>query len=621
MTLPKLCRPFPDLTVTVDEVRAWQGADHFRDPNGDPLTYAAGSSNVAVVLALVSGAEFGIGAVSVGSAIVTVTASDPGGLSAQLSFRVTVRAQTQAEVVISGVEPAVLIEGASARITGSGFSTTAAQNQVSLGGLDARVTSASATSLSIIVPWSDCLPPRRDELRVSVGSESDARTVGVTPRSADYYSEFQAGFYVYSYAGSGCVHAPGSRTGAEYLLGVVSISEDPASLTALSLSGTPGDATVVGTASHVVASARDTKDAVMKAPFDVPVSGRVARSLGSRDQGFENTAVANDSLRILRARAHNQIMFRNEELLRRLGRSGRTPVARARAGARAAVEVGDTLTLYADYHGTPCSESGQVQAVVRLIGNNAVWMDDVENPVRTFSDSELADLDTFYAARVKGIHDDYFGALSDVDDNGRLLVLMTKEVNRVENLNGWVQFADLYPSAQCSTSNQAEIFYGKVPDPSGSFGEAVTKQDLLDKYPALIAHEVTHLVQANAWRFGQARYASWELEGGATLAEQLVAYDLFGHGSGRNMGFEEYRAGSTWYGSWLGDMFSFFGWDPQEGSGARIRHAPEQCSWVGRRREGNTGPCVGRSVYGMPSMVFRFAMDRWGREYPGASKR
>ena len=616
---PEVVSTVPDLTVTVGEVRAWQGADHFRDPNGDALTYAAGSSNAAVVLAVVSGGEFGIGAVSAGSAVVTVTASDPGGLSAQLSFRVMVQPET--EVVISGVDPGVLVEGASTRITGSGFSATAAQNQVSVGGRSARVTSASATSLSIIVPRSDCLPPRREELRVALGSKSDARTVGVTPQSAEYYSALQAGFYVYSYAGSGCVHSPGSGTGAEYLLGVVSISEDPASLTALTLSGTPGDATVVGTASHVVASARDAKNTVTKAPFDVLVSGGpVARSLGSRDQGFENTAVANDSLRISRARAHNQMMVRNEELLRRLGRAGQTPVAPARAGARAAVEVGDTLTLYADFHGTPCSESGQVQAVVRLVGNSAVWMDDVENPVRTFSDAELADLDTFYAARVKGIHDDYFGALSDVDDNGRLLVLMTKEVNRVENLNGWVQFADLYPNSQCSTSNQAEIFYGQVPDPSGSFGEAVTKQDVLDKYPALIAHEVTHLIQANAWRFGQARYASWELEGGATLAEQLVAYDLFGHGSGRNMGFEEYRAGSTWYGSWLGDMFSFFGWDPQEGSGARIRHAPEQCSWVGRRKEGNTGPCVGRTVYGMPSMVFRYAMDRWGQEYPGGEQ-
>ena len=83
---PEVVSTIPDLTVTVDEVHAWRGADHFRDPNGDPLTYAAGSSNAAVVLAVVSGAEFGIGAVSVGSAVVTVTASDPGGLERSIEL-------------------------------------------------------------------------------------------------------------------------------------------------------------------------------------------------------------------------------------------------------------------------------------------------------------------------------------------------------------------------------------------------------------------------------------------------------------------------------------------------------------------------------------------------------
>ncbi len=142
---PEVVVTIPDLSLTVDEARTWRGSSHFRDPNGDALTYAAGSSNAAVVLAVVSGSEFGIVALSAGSALVTVTASDPGGLSAQLSFRVTVQPEPQAEVVISGVEPGVLVEGASARITGSGFSATASQNQVSVGGRRAQVTTATQT--------------------------------------------------------------------------------------------------------------------------------------------------------------------------------------------------------------------------------------------------------------------------------------------------------------------------------------------------------------------------------------------------------------------------------------------------------------------------------------------
>ena len=45
--------------------------------------------------------------------------------------------------------------------------------------------------------------------------------------------------------------------------------------------------------------------------------------------------------------------------------------------------------------------------------------------------------------------------------------------------------------------------------------------------------------------------------------------------------------------------------------------APEECTWIGREEEGNTGPCKRSHVYGVPSMVLRFAMDRWGDDFPG----
>ena len=64
---------------------------------------------------------------------------------------------------------------------------------------------------------------------------------------------------------------------------------------------------------------------------------------------------------------------------------------------------------------------------------------------------------------MKGVHDDYFGALSDVDGNGRLLVLMTKEVNRTEKPHDGLGFVpEIFTQAsECATSNQAEIFYGQ----------------------------------------------------------------------------------------------------------------------------------------------------------------
>ena len=56
---------------------------HFEDPDGDVLTYRAESSDVAVVTAAVAGAVLTVTPIGPGTAVVTVTAEDPDGLSAE----------------------------------------------------------------------------------------------------------------------------------------------------------------------------------------------------------------------------------------------------------------------------------------------------------------------------------------------------------------------------------------------------------------------------------------------------------------------------------------------------------------------------------------------------------
>lgn len=65
-------------------------AGNFSDPDGDPISFAAASSDVAVATTSESGSNVTINGVSAGSATVTVTATDPGGLSANQSVSVTV---------------------------------------------------------------------------------------------------------------------------------------------------------------------------------------------------------------------------------------------------------------------------------------------------------------------------------------------------------------------------------------------------------------------------------------------------------------------------------------------------------------------------------------------------
>ena len=608
---PVVTDTIPAQPLTVGDVREWTGSEHFADPDGDALTYTAGTTNASIVIAIVSGGDFGIVAVAPGTATVTVTATDGDGLSASQAFQVTVQAQEA--VIITQVEPRVLLEGAPATIRGSGFSSIARNNTVLIGGLRATVTAASATSLSITVPYADCLPPRQAELRVTVLRLSDARTVAVTPRTTENLALPQ-GSYRYTYAGNGCLYLPGDASGGEYIIGVVSTSEVPSSFTPITMTSILGDATVLADASAVAgfgslpeAEGMAEASAVESPPMLAGASDGTEAPLGQ-----ENFRPERDWER------HNEIMDANEELLRRLG-----PISSSLAYARQGrpLVVSDTITLFATPRAT-CQAREQVEAVVRLDGNNAVWLEDIDNPSGSFAVAELEELDAFYAAHVQDVHGDYFGGLSDVDGNGKVLILMTKEANRA-NVRGWVWAGDLYPRDSCATSNQAEMFFGKVPDPDGVFGAASTKQETLDSYRSLLAHEIAHIVQFNAVVFGEAHLTRWELEGGATLAEQLVAYRLFGHGSGQNLGRTAFQRGRDWYLGWATGMARFFGWDSHDPAGLRrIPNAPEQCSWMGRSDEGNDGPCRGgvRAVYDVPSVLFRYAMDRWGDAYPGGER-
>ena len=63
---------------------------YFSDPDGDALTYTAASSAAAVESVSVSGTALTVTGVAVGSAWVTVSASDPAGQAATQSFEVTV---------------------------------------------------------------------------------------------------------------------------------------------------------------------------------------------------------------------------------------------------------------------------------------------------------------------------------------------------------------------------------------------------------------------------------------------------------------------------------------------------------------------------------------------------
>ena len=73
-------------------------SNNFRDPDGDTLTYLATSSNQNVLTLQRVGSEITLLPWTTGTATVTVTATDPNGLSTTLTFSVTVQPSTPTSV-------------------------------------------------------------------------------------------------------------------------------------------------------------------------------------------------------------------------------------------------------------------------------------------------------------------------------------------------------------------------------------------------------------------------------------------------------------------------------------------------------------------------------------------
>ena len=117
---PMASETIPDQAVEEGMEATVDVAGAFSDPDGNALTYEAVSGSEDVATASVSGSEVTVSGVAAGTATVTVTATDPGGLSATQTFDVTVSAANQAPVAADAIPDQALEVGAEAVVDVAG---------------------------------------------------------------------------------------------------------------------------------------------------------------------------------------------------------------------------------------------------------------------------------------------------------------------------------------------------------------------------------------------------------------------------------------------------------------------------------------------------------------------
>jgi hypothetical protein len=292
-------------------------------------------------------------------------------------------------------------------------------------------------------------------------------------------------------------------------------------------------------------------------------------------------------------------------------------------------KVGDVLSVRFPTRGDrTCQLFAPVTATVKAVGAKSVILEDNANPAGGFSATDYQNLSTQFETQIYPTDIAYFGAPTDFDDNDRIAIVITKEVNKTENLLGVVYSSNFFAQSECAASNEGEFFYGRAPDPNGAAGKAYAIADALADTPVTIAHELAHVIQiGRRLEFTAPNFviqAIWELEGQATFAEEVNGFTATGFAPGQNLGLpvilnEPQTAPHDWFIAAFADLFVYYGYD---GSRTNKRaNAPEQCSWLGLQQQGNDGPCLDDfPVYGASWSLLRWLSDQFGSSFPGGEK-
>jgi hypothetical protein len=174
---------------------------------------------------------------------------------------------------------------------------------------------------------------------------------------------------------------------------------------------------------------------------------------------------------------------------------------------------------------------GTANARLRYAGTNILLYEDVASPapMLDITATALGDLidRTLYPIDVEA-----FGSESDIDANGRVIVLLSPLVNAITPVGqcgagGFVPgfFYGIDLDTRHRNSNRGEIFYAIVPDPRGERSCPRRLEDVLAVLPPTFLHEFQHMISYNQHvlvRRGAAE-ATWLNEGLSHMAEELGA--------------------------------------------------------------------------------------------------
>jgi hypothetical protein len=424
-------------------------------------------------------ARTGLRPVSGGTYRVSASTPRMTGAAPQLEVRVV------APPVIQSILPLVIAAGGQVVITGTNFSADAQQNAVYFQGIRGRIDAATTTELRVTVPT--CLPERDVDIAAGLGAVLSNTVRAATSGGTGAVLSLSPG-QVRTFtdpADFACVRLGGGQAGAGYLLVVHNAAQTlapPSRFELRALSPRPP------LAAEVVADR----------PSPAAWADDFERRLRQREREFPDTG---------------------EE------------VAFGAAAAQMQVPaVGDRRefnVLARD------GSFAKATAVVRAVTGRAVVYVDVDADA-ALSDQDISYYGALFDDPIYSTNVEVFGAPSDIDGNGRIVILFTPRVNELTPRNessfvaGFFYGCDLVARSRCSGTNQAEIFYSVVPDPGGRWSDSRSQAIVRAAVPPVLAHEFQHMIHFA--RRGFSSDVLWLSEALAHTAEDIVGEVLRNRG-------------------------------------------------------------------------------------------
>jgi hypothetical protein len=223
------------------------------------------------------------------------------------------------------------------------------------------------------------------------------------------------------------------------------------------------------------------------------------------------------------------------------------------SGPRAALLVGDALTIKVDT-ATNCTSAFETHnAHVVAVGAHSIIVEDNANPAGGLSSGQYQQVAATFDNQIWASDTENFGTPQDLDQNGKVILFYTKAVNKLTPddpnddsfVGGYFFSGDVLPVSSCPSSNGGEIFYLLVPDPNGEVNNNPFGADFVIKQTeSTVAHEFEHLINAerriyvNNATVGEATFLD---EGLAHIAEELLFYKVTGIGPRENIDVQALR--------------------------------------------------------------------------------